>query len=77
MVHRVYAVFDRVAEEAMPCFCAKNDGVAVRGFRQGMRDARRPDEYQLFYVGTFDDVKMRLVGEERPQQVEVPPEEAR
>ena len=30
----LYAIYDRVAEEAGPCFIAVNDGVAVRYYRQ-------------------------------------------
>lgn len=42
-----------MAEEFGPPFAAKNDAVAVRGFRQGIKDAR-PDEFRLYRIGSFD-----------------------
>lgn len=71
MVHRLYCVFDRVAVQSGPVFQAVNDGVASRAMAQLLEKvpAYDHDAYRLFYVGTFDDEKMLIKGDE-PEQVE-------
>lgn len=78
MTYRVYAIFDRVAAECtgpQVIFSAKNDGIAQRIFRNGLKGVRH-DEFQMFLVGTFDDEKVRLDGLAKPELVPVPPEVA-
>lgn len=70
---RVYTIFDRVAEDAAPVFCARNDGVAIRAFRGALKDAR-PDEFRLYCVGEFDTDKVILLPKEKPEEVIVPEE---
>lgn len=71
MIRRLYCLFDRVAQESNDPFCAKNDGVAVRGaeFALGQRGVR-PDEHRLFFIGTFDSETSEIVPE--VPRVEVP-----
>lgn len=51
-----YAVKDKVAEEFGPLYGAKNDNVAIRNFKQLIDKTITPDDYELWYIGTFDYV---------------------
>jgi len=70
----LYTVYDRVAEEAGPCFLAINDGVAVRSYRQLIQSSGvvAEDEYVLYRIGSYDSKRMDVKGEE-PVKVMVPP----
>lgn len=70
----LYAIYDRVAEEAGPCYLAINDGVAVRAYRQLMSGSNvvAQDEYVLYKVG-FYNVKTMEVESMEPVRVVVPP----
>lgn len=52
----IYTVFDKVAEEYGPLFEAKNDGVALRQFKQLLNTVvvENRDDYVLYSCGTFD-----------------------
>ena len=67
----LYTIWDRVAEEAGPIICAKNDAVAVRNFRNYTKDVRE-DEYRLYRVGEYDNEKVMIFGlDGRPEEVVV------
>ena len=70
----LYAVYDRVAEEAGPCFPAVNDGVAVRNYRALPQSSQvvAEEEYMLYRLGTYDSKTMKVIGED-PVRVIVPP----
>lgn len=70
---RVYAVFDRVAEEAGPLFCAINDAVAVRMYRHLIAGtvSADPKDFYLLYVGDYDNKEVKIVGEPEGIQVNV------
>ena len=70
----LYTVYDRVAEEAGPCFLAVNDGVAVRNFRQLLASSSvvAEDEYVLYKIGSYDS-KTMIVKAVDPVRVMVPP----
>lgn len=55
MIQRVYSIRDKVARECGPLFVAKNDGVALRQFRNLLKtDGVRPDDFELLLLGMFD-----------------------
>lgn len=61
---RLYAIYDRAAEESGPLFEAKNDSVAIRSYSQ-LLDRVAPhdrDAYRLYCVGTCDRDTMLVVG---------------
>lgn len=62
----LYTVYDRVAEEAGPCFLAVNDGVAVRQYRRLVEESQvvTQEEYQLFRVGSYDSKSMEIHAED-------------
>lgn len=70
----LYTVYDRVAEEAGPCFLAVNDGVAVRAYRNLVKQEGvvSEDEYILYRVGSYESKSMEVKGED-PVRVIVPP----
>lgn len=73
-VEPLYTIYDRVAMEAGPCYCAPNDGVAIRQYRNLL--ANTPEyqraDYRLYTVGTWDFKKMALDAFPSIREVEVP-----
>lgn len=65
MLHNVYVVYDKVAEEAGPPFVAVNDGVARRKYAEIMRDC--PDslrgDYELQMIGYYDSKEPSITPE--------------
>lgn len=57
MKFNLYTVSDRVAGGCGPVFQAVNDGVAIRSFRNLMKDVPEHDRdaYVLLTVGTYED----------------------
>lgn len=70
---RVYTVFDRVAEEAGPLYCAVNDAVAARMYRHLIAEtgSADPKDFYLLYVGDYDTKEVQIVGEPEGIQVNV------
>lgn len=55
MIQRLYTIRDLVAEENGPIFTAKNDGVALRQFRDVLNTIQNdPEEYKLYCVGSWN-----------------------
>ena len=55
MIQRLYTIRDTVAEENGPVFTAKNDGVALRQYRDVLNAIQNdPDEYKLYCIGSWD-----------------------
>lgn len=50
----IYSIKDTVAQEFGPIFQAKNDDVALRNFHSALLKVPNPEEYELYYLGTFD-----------------------
>jgi len=58
MMYNVYVVYDKVAEEAGPPFCAVNDGIAMRQYASmGIPEALQRD-YTLNMIGYYDSKDM-------------------
>lgn len=58
MQQKVYSVFDKVALEFGPPFCAKNDEVAKRQFNHLVRSQKLAlSEFELWILGSFDTEK--------------------
>lgn len=59
----LYTIFDRVAEEAGPVFEAVNDGVAMRNFRNLLKDvpAYQHGDYRIYRLGSFDHSNMDIM----------------
>lgn len=54
---RIYVIYDKVAVGVGFPFAAKNDGVALRLFRQGIKDVPEIDRdaYELRCIGAYDE----------------------
>ena len=61
MITNIYTIRDRLAEEVGPLFQAKNDFVAVRQFKQLVKDSENPQDYELLCLGWFDDQMIEIV----------------
>ena len=65
MRFNLYTVYDELAEEAGPIFCAKNDAVAERQFtalKAEIAETERPN-YHLFFLGEYDNVTLIVDGQ--------------
>lgn len=68
----VYAIRDTVADEYAQPFCAPNDAVAIRNFRNSIeRQQVEPSEFSLARLAVFNFGTGELVTEPRPQIIEV------
>lgn len=59
---RAYSVFDRKSLIYAPPFYSQTDGSAVRALTDGVADVNsaigaHPNDYVLFFIGTYDDQK--------------------
>jgi len=66
----LFVVYDRVAEESGPIFEAVNVGVALRKYREILKNSSvSPEEYQLLQIGTFDHATNKLVPFTPPESI--------
>lgn len=61
MKFNLYTIFDRVAADAGPIFCAVNHGVALRQAKAVLKEADNPDDYFLQWIGEYDSSKVEIV----------------
>lgn len=71
---KVFAVYDKKSEFFGTPFFAVNEGVAKRNFDALVNDgesfvSKYPDDYSLYCIGDYDDVKGKIVGYEVPQLI--------
>jgi len=65
MLHRMYTVYDKVAEEGGPLFQAKNDQVAVRVTNKIMESQKlKVVDYELLYMGVYDSETLVICPED-------------
>lgn len=68
MFTKLYTVYDKLAEESGPIFCAPNTAVAQRQYRNLTKDMENPKDFTLHYLGTFDSVAM-LISAHAPEDI--------
>lgn len=71
MILRIYSVRDLKAAAFAPPFFLNRDEVAVRTFSDAIADrthpmSAHPEDYQLFYLGEFDDEHGAVVPAQQP-----------
>lgn len=66
MTYNVYCVRDVVADDAICMFYAVTDGVAVRDNLPALSRVRPVGDLQLYRLGSFDSVSMRLSCDAEP-----------
>lgn len=64
---RLYAIYDRVAEESGPIFEAKNDLIALRMTEEFI--SKHPDDYWVMYIGDYSHDPVRITPVEYPLRV--------
>lgn len=74
MQTNLYVIFDRVAEESGPVFTAINDGVAMRSYRNLVKelDQEARSEYRLYRLGYYDTFSMEVKSEFPPVEITSP-----
>jgi len=75
MILRMYSVRDAKAEVFNPPFYQKTHGEAERTFAQLVRDPKStvsqfPEDYDLYYLGTYDDQAGKVQSLDTPQHVQ-------
>jgi len=66
----LYAILDRVAEEAGPLFQARNDGVALRMFNQMLeKEQVKIDDFRLYLVGYYDPESLEICPQSPSKEV--------
>lgn len=75
---RAYSVRDKVAGAFLPLFFLRSDGEAMRSFSDAVNDPKHQfsphaADYDLFWMGTFDDETGMLEGPLAEGEVEVSP----
>lgn len=77
MKYKIVAVRDRVADVFSNPFFVASTGAAIRSFgdevnnkREGNQYAAHPEDFDLFYVGEYDDADASF-DVVRPQQIAV------
>ncbi len=71
MKMRIYVVMDETAKESGPIYEAKNDGVALRNFKNLMSKTQDPSEFILLYLGEIDHEKNEIQVVVDPETVNV------
>ena len=62
MVYEMYVMYDKVAKEvAGQITFAKNEEVALRGYRKGMEKVTTPEDFKLVCLGSLDTESLEMV----------------
>nr|QJB19888.1 MAG: nonstructural protein [Microvirus sp.] len=74
MLHKVFAIRDSKAEFFNQPFFQKTHGEAERNFKSLVKDdksmiGKYPEDYDLYFIGEYDDQKGVLKSLETPQHI--------
>lgn len=70
MLIQLYTIYDRIAEDAGPIFCAKNDGVANRQYQHLLNEYQTdPLHFKLHRLGSFNTSTMIITSLDTPVEV--------
>lgn len=74
MLHKVFSIRDAKAEIFNPPFYKRTHGEAERDFRSLTTDPKSnvsmyPEDYDLYFIGEYDDVKGTFQSLETPQHI--------
>lgn len=76
MLMSVFTVYDSKIAAYLPPFFMQTPGAAIRAISDCMMDknhqfAAHPEDYTLFYLGTFDNENAQYAMEETPKSLAV------
>lgn len=71
----LYCILDRVANRPGPLYEVANQAVAIRGYRQSLRNQGDPRDYDLLHIGTIDRPSLQISLLPAPKVIHVPQEE--
>lgn len=57
---KIYSIFDRVAQKAIACFSAPNDGMAIRENAPSISRIIPLGDAELRYIADFDDNSSKI-----------------
>lgn len=71
MTYNLYTIYDRLAEDAGPIFCAKNNAVALRQYNR-LLDEYLSDQshFKLYLLGIFNTESMQILVIAEPEEVQ-------
>lgn len=70
MVVRLYALYDRVAQEFSPIAEFRNDGLAYRAFKDALKDNPHADDFKPLFLGEYDKTKGWITPATLPSELE-------
>lgn len=76
MITKLIAVKDRAIDAFMQPFHAQALGQAIRSFADEINNtqsemAKHPEDYDLYYLGDFDNIKGQFTNLPEPQQIAI------
>lgn len=74
MEHKIYSIRDAKGEVFNSPFYKKTHGEAERDFKTLVNDDKSvvnkyPDDFDLYYLGTYEDVSGKLIALDTPQHI--------
>ncbi len=74
MLHSMFTIYDSKTAAYLPPFFQQTKAAAIRALTDTMADpnhtfAKHPEDYTLFYLGTYEDEKSTFDIEETPQSL--------
>lgn len=74
MILKIYSIWDQKGEIFNTPFYQRTHGEAERSFKQVVNDeksnlCRYPEDYDLYYLGEYDDQTGKMMPKETPQHM--------
>jgi len=74
MLHSMFSIYDSKVGAYLPPFYMQTKPAAIRAITDTISDpnhqfAKHPEDYTLFYLGTYEDNTSKFTVEETPQSI--------
>jgi len=71
MINNLYSIYDKVSGVFNKPFVEVNDASAKRAFQHSLKSAPDMTDYELYYIGQFDDGKgdLMLMDKDMPRKI--------
>jgi len=76
MLHSIFSIYDSKIEAYLPPFFMQTKAASIRAITDTMQDqqhpfSKHPEDYTLFFLGTYDDNNSKFDIEITPQSLAV------
>lgn len=65
----MYAIYDTVAQIFNSPFVDLNDGSAMRGFKEGVKDQAHKNDFVLYKIGEYTDHDGKVTPSKEPERL--------